>query len=306
MAKSRPLLSHLLQRLADAGSEEPIIFTPKDVRASQKSELQDYLNAGWIQKGIITHTACIACDAQADIIHPSPPLRALCGVCGTFFTVQQVDTLHYSTSFVQLAHWLCRLQDLDEPEKISEGIYFLGYHEHQGQRFEIILMSEQEGKKTHEQFQFIAQQKADPVIILSLKNKPTPSKIESIIVIHLGECLSHKQNRFHISFPKWAFMQVDSLKQRAGQARHYKDPRTIQIQNLENYLRKTVNSKYQSLFHHEIKSEIYQNTPEMFKYTSKDKEPTALSDELILKSIKKILRETGQATRISGIKYAEY
>jgi hypothetical protein len=305
MAKSRPLLSHLLQRLADAGSEEPIIFTPKDVRASQKSELQDYLNAGWIQKGIITHTACIACDAQADITHPSPPLRALCGVCGTFFTVRQVDTLHYSTSFVQLAHWLCRLQEWDQPERISEGVYFLGHHEHQGKRFEVYVLCTHE-KDATPHYNTIGESLSDDAIVMTLTPKPTPSKNNRIKPITLLSCLHVEQGAFRLVFTPSMLRQAHPTKQRAANTRWQHDPLQQQKDVIASYVKKGLTTRFAPPMNHaEIKVRLFELRPELMSYKKIDGTPATVTDKVLLQIIKDVLTEAGQQHRITGKYHAQ-
>lgn len=299
--KLPPELSRIIQML-DTIDDSTIIFANDDISLRSLPIIKSLTKQGLISSKFSSHISCINCEAHAKTVRTGSKgekLFAACNVCGSHFRINKNDIKEFQASWNSLASWLATIMDFsDEPEPITENIYFIGHYSHGTVRYEIHLMKGCAARSAKQEYQAIAQQKADPVIILSLSKKPLPCSLD-IRIVPLEQCLVQVNGIYNIHFPTRIFSGANPVKQYAASVKLANDPLQLQKNKLYTFLLKKISS-YRSVIHPEIAKEISDKHSDLLIYYDNNGNQQRLSKQIVLDIIKEVLIEKGMEDQISG------
>lgn len=306
--KAPKTIARLLQKL-DAYDNSPVVITNDDIAPRVMPLMVVLVEQNLVSEYLASRVSCINCDAQANVTrtgNTGERLFALCQSCGSNFRVNEKDIHEFHVTWSSFSGWLSRIMGLpDEPEPISSNVYFLGNYQHGTVNYELHLMRGCAADNAKQSYQVIVQQKTNPVIILSLSNKPNPCSSRNVKIVPLVDCLVHENSGYHLHFPAWVFSGADPVKQRAGQARAANDPIQKQKEILRAFVQKNILSMYAYMMHHDIAKAIIKDHPQQIAYQDSRGNTKRLSADMVRDVIKDVLIDKGLSERISGLKLAD-
>ncbi len=297
------LIYDMLARLDVLHSEGDITFRQHEI-PTVSSQLAEHLVASGLIKIVYGNPACVECGASADTQRGGDSLNAICDTCGAVFAIHANEPLEYHADITGLAVWLCRLLQHDaDPERVDDGIYFLGHHQQGSTRYELHLMRGSTWQDANTRQQIIVQQKQkdDPAIVLHLSRKPVPVQHRDIQMISVASCLSYNGNDISWRWPEDTFAGKNSVKQYAAQVKVASDPRQQCREQLKGFIQQNINGLFIGMMHPDIRQKIESEHANLLTYSDKNGKQQRLSGQMVLNAAKDVLKEKGLTDRISGL-----
>lgn len=224
-----------------------------------------------------------------------------CFNCCTIHDVQPEELIYYKTSPYNLAKFLTEcIGDIEKPTTLVENlVFFVGELYNSAILVYFILCSQ---KESHLTLYKSCENHANGQVFVIITNSSFPNipKRYKIITIDSKGLLSCVENRITLNtdyinenFKKHAD------KQEAANMRWDNDSKKKAINSVNKYVQNNINN-WPHMNHVQIRNWLKENHIDLLTYTDSSKKSQILKDAKILEIIAKILRDRGEAHRISG------